>query len=54
MATGKLAVVTGADRGLGRVMALALAERGWNIAFTYIGADTYARTLEDEIDALGG
>ena len=53
MATGKLAVVTGADQGLGRVMALALAERGWNIAFTYLGNDAHARTVEDEIDRLG-
>ncbi len=32
---GKVALVTGAARRIGRVVALALAERGWDIAVHY-------------------
>jgi NAD(P)-dependent dehydrogenase (short-subunit alcohol dehydrogenase family) len=51
--SSKLAVVTGGDQGLGRTMAIALAERGWDIAFSYIRDDAPARSLEGEIQKLG-
>ena len=35
MKTDKIAVVTGASTGIGRGIAITLAERGWDVAFTY-------------------
>lgn len=49
----KIAVVTGGDQGLGRAMAIALAEAGWDIAFSYIRDDAPARSLEAQIKRLG-
>ena len=42
--SGKTAVVTGASRGIGRAIALRLAEQGANVAFSYSGK---AKTPED-------
>lgn len=53
--TGKVAIVTGAARGIGAAIALKLAEQGAHIAFTYISdasADK-AAALEKEINNLG-
>ena len=53
--TGKVAIVTGAARGIGAAIALKLAEQGANIAFTYVSdasADK-ASALEKEINNLG-
>ena len=49
---GKTAIVTGASRGLGRIMALALAEAGADIVITGRDEATLAGTAED-IRALG-
>lgn len=49
--TGKAAVVTGGRRGLGRVMALALAERGADI--TVVSQSAEAEALMAEIKNLG-
>jgi NAD(P)-dependent dehydrogenase (short-subunit alcohol dehydrogenase family) len=49
---GKTAVITGASRGLGRVMALALAEAGADIVITARNEATLAGTAGD-IRALG-
>jgi gluconate 5-dehydrogenase len=49
---GKRALVTGASRGLGRVMALALAEAGADIVITGRTAETLLRTA-DEIRSRG-
>ena len=49
---GKTALVTGSSRGLGRVMALALAGAGTDIILTGRNQDTLERTAE-EIRALG-
>ena len=40
----RVAVVTGAARGIGRACALALAETGWTVAVGYRTDETAART----------
>lgn len=52
--TNKIAVITGASRGLGRNMALHLARRGVDIIGTYRSGAAEAASLEQEIAALGG
>jgi 3-oxoacyl-[acyl-carrier protein] reductase len=50
---GKNAVVTGASRGIGRAIALGLAEAGADVAFTYRERATEAEGVAHEIAALG-
>jgi 3-oxoacyl-[acyl-carrier protein] reductase len=50
---GKVAIVTGASRGIGEAIALKLAEHGANIAFTYVSSDEKAKALEEKLQALG-
>jgi 3-oxoacyl-[acyl-carrier protein] reductase len=50
---GKTALVTGANRGIGRAIALGMAREGANIAFTDLAIDDNTRSLEAEIAALG-
>ncbi len=50
---GKVALVTGATRGIGRAIALKFAEHGANIAFTYLSSVAAAESLVTEIEALG-
>ena len=50
---GKVALVTGATRGIGRAIALRFAEQGANIAFTYLSSAAAADALVAEIEALG-
>lgn len=52
---GKVAIVTGAARGIGEAVALKLAEHGAHIAFTYVseGSAPRAAALEDRLKALG-
>ncbi|MCH5327676.1 MAG: 3-oxoacyl-[acyl-carrier-protein] reductase [Coprobacter sp.] len=50
---GKVAVVTGAARGIGKAIALKFAAEGANIAFTDLKIDDNAKATEAEIAALG-
>jgi 3-oxoacyl-(acyl-carrier-protein) reductase len=51
--TGKVALVTGASRGIGRAIALELAARGANVAIDYRVDSTHAEKVAEEIRALG-
>ncbi|MFT3826442.1 MAG: 3-oxoacyl-[acyl-carrier-protein] reductase [Chitinophagaceae bacterium] len=51
----KVAIVTGAARGIGEAIALKLAEHGAHVAFTYVSDSSAekAAALEQKINALG-
>jgi pteridine reductase len=51
---GRVALVTGAGRRLGRAMAAALADRGMTLAIHHHASSTGAHTLRDGIVAAGG
>jgi 3-oxoacyl-[acyl-carrier protein] reductase len=50
---GKVAIVTGAARGIGRMIAIRFAEEGADVAFTDLQRDENMESLEKEISALG-
>ncbi|WP_337223864.1 3-oxoacyl-[acyl-carrier-protein] reductase [Staphylococcus aureus] len=49
----KSALVTGASRGIGRRIALQLAEEGYNVAVNYAGSKEKAEAVVEEIKAKG-
>jgi 3-oxoacyl-[acyl-carrier protein] reductase len=49
----KVALVTGASRGIGKGIAQKFAEQGANVAFTYLSSDEKAKELEKELSAYG-
>lgn len=50
---GRVAIVTGASRGIGKAIALELARRGADIAFNYQKSAAAADEVRKEIEALG-
>ena len=49
----KIALVTGASRGIGREIAKKFAEQGANVAFTYLSSVEKGQALEAELAAYG-
>ena len=54
MLTGKIAVVTGASRGIGKEIAKTLAAKGATVVVNYNGSAEKAEETVKEIEALGG
>ncbi|CAM4279744.1 3-oxoacyl-[acyl-carrier protein] reductase [Paenibacillus endophyticus] len=50
---GKKALVTGASRGIGRSIAIALAEAGADVAINYSGSEAAAAETAQAVEALG-
>jgi len=49
----KVAVITGASRGIGEAIALAFAEQGAHIAFSYVSSDEKAKALQEKLMQKG-
>jgi 3-oxoacyl-[acyl-carrier protein] reductase len=50
---GKVAIITGATRGIGKGIAETFAKNGANIAFTYVSSDEKAKAFEAELNGMG-
>lgn len=51
---GKVALVTGASKGIGRAIAQKFVEQGAQVAFTYLSSVEKGQQLEQELSANGG
>ncbi|MEQ8532092.1 MAG: SDR family NAD(P)-dependent oxidoreductase, partial [Imperialibacter sp.] len=50
---GKVALITGASKGIGKSIAMAFAEQGATVAFTYLSSVEKGQALEKELSAKG-
>ena len=50
---GRTALVTGASRGIGRAVALALSEEGADVAINFVSNETAARDVAEHIQKMG-
>jgi len=51
---GKVAIITGASRGIGKAIAQEFVQQGATVAFTYHSSEEKARALEAELTKNGG
>src|SRR5436190_2870987 len=51
--TGRTALVTGGSRGIGRAIALALAQEGADVAVNYVSSEGAAKEVAEEIRKMG-
>jgi 3-oxoacyl-[acyl-carrier protein] reductase len=50
---GRTALVTGGSRGIGRAVAIALADEGADVAVNYVSSETAARDVAEHIKKIG-
>lgn len=50
---GKVAIITGATRGIGKGVAEVFAKNGADIAFTYVSSDEKAKAVVDNLESFG-
>jgi len=51
--TGKVALITGASRGIGRAIAVALAQKGANVVINYVHNEEEAKKTQEMCKAYG-
>ena len=54
MLTGKVAVITGASRGIGKAIAVKLASKGATVVINYNGSRERAEEVKNEVESAGG
>lgn len=54
MLKNKIALITGAGRGIGRAIAIALAKEGAEVVINYNGSEERAKEVKQTIEENGG